>query len=253
MTHLQRGVAAVVSLLLLGAACSGDDTPDLSLPRDATVPDASTTDETTDPLLGETFHVAQATHDTLVVRSSAQEGADELLTLVAAEQVSGKIVCLVVQQVGDWVEVRLPSGPTDRTGWVARDDVAISRHHFRIEVSRSEHTLTLYNGEIVALTTPVSLGPDAPAAGERRFVTELVQPPDRSGPYDTYAYGLSGADNDLAAFTAGSGVVAIHGTADAGALGDDAPSGAIGVGTDIVARMADTIGLPLGTPIDIVE
>jgi lipoprotein-anchoring transpeptidase ErfK/SrfK len=256
MTHTRLGVAVgVVSLLLLGAACSSNDTPDLSLPSDATSPsdDATSTDDTTDPLEGETFHVAQATDDTLIVRASAQEDADELVTLAATDEVSGKIICLVVQQVGDWVEVHLPSGPEDRTGWIARDEVTLSRHRFRIEVSRSKHTLTLYTGEVVAFSAPVSLGPDTPPAGEHRFIKELVEPPNPAGPYRVYAYGLSGADNDLEQFTSGVGVVGIHGTADPATLGADAPTGAIGVGDDIVTRLVDTIGLPLGTPVEIVE
>ncbi|HEY6416123.1 MAG TPA: L,D-transpeptidase, partial [Acidimicrobiales bacterium] len=199
------------------------------------------------------FHVAQATEETLVVRASAQEGADELVTLSATDEVSGKIICLVVQQVGDWVEVQLPSGPADRTGWIARDEVTLSRHRFRIEVSRSDHSLTLYIGEIVALSSPVALGPDAPPAGEHLFIKELVEPPDPAGPYRLYAYGLSGADNALEQFTDGAGVVGIHGTADPTALGAESAAGAIGVGDDIMTRLVDTIGLPLGTPVDIVD
>jgi hypothetical protein len=257
MTRTRPGVAAaVVSLLLLGAACSSDDTPDLSLPDDVTATDDrddDTTNVTSDPLLGETYHVAQAATDPLVVRSAAQSGAEELTTLSAADQTSGLVICLVVQQVGDWVEVELPTGSGDRTGWVARDDVALSRHRFRLVVSRSEHTLTLYTGEVVALTAPVALGPDAPPAGEERFITELVRPPDPAGPYGPYAYGLSGSDNQLADFTAGTGVVALHGTGDASGLGGQVPYGSIAMGSDIVTRLADTIGLPLGTPVEIVE
>ncbi len=256
MTRTRPGVAVVVvSLLLLGAACSSDETPDLSLPDDATSSgdDGANDDDAADPLAGELFHVAQSANDTLVVRTSAQESADELVTLAAADETSGAIVCLVVQQVGDWVEVRLPSGPGDRTGWVARDDVTLSRHRFRIEVSLSAHTFTLYTGEIVALTAPVGIGPDAPDAGDERFIIELVQPPDPAGPYGPYAYGLSGSDNQLGKFTTGSGVVALHGTGDPTGLGGDVRYGSIAVGSDIVTRLADTIGLPLGTPIDIVE
>lgn len=265
MTRTRPGVAAaVVSLLLLGVACSSDnDTPDLSLPDDVTADadnndddadnDDDTTDETSDPLLGETFHVAQSATDPLVVRTAAQASSDELTTLTAADQTSGLVVCLVVQQVGDWVEVELPTGSSERTGWVARDDVTLSRHRFRLVVSRSEHTLTLYTGEVVALTAPVALGPDAPAAGEERFITELIRPPDPAGPYGPFAYGLSGSDNQLANFTAASGVVALHGIGDATGLGGEVPYGSIAVGSDIVTRLADTIGLPLGTPIEIVE
>lgn len=255
MTPLRTGVAAgLVSLLLVGAACSSDDPPDIAAPTEALrTGDDPSTDDTTDPLLGDTFHVAQATSDRLVVRTSAQEAADELITLAAADQVSGAIVCLVVQQAGDWLEVRLPTGPTDRTGWVAREDVTLSRHRFRMVVSRAQHTLTVYNGEIVALTAPVALGPDAPAAGARLFVKELVQPTDPAATFGPYAYGLSGAPNDRASFDAGAGVIAVHGTPATDLLGADAPSGAIGVEADVVTRLVDTIGLPLGTPVDVVE
>ena len=264
MTRTRPGVAAaVVSLLLLGAACSSDDTPDLSLPNDVTTADDTddkdnegddeAPDEGDDPLLGETVHVAQAATDPLVVRTAAQASAEELTTLTAADQTSGLVVCLVVQQVGDWVEVELPTGSAERTGWVARDDVTLSRHRFRVVVSLSEHTLTLYTGEVEALTAPVAVGPDAPDAGDELFITDLVRPPDPAGLYGPYAYGLSGSDNQLADFTAGSGVVALHGTGDASGLGGPVPQGSIAMGSEIVIRLADTIGLPLGTPVEIVE
>jgi lipoprotein-anchoring transpeptidase ErfK/SrfK len=254
MTRTRLGVAAAaVSLLLLGVACSGDDPPDLSLPNDTDSSGDDTTGETTDPLLGETFHVAQAAKEPLVVRASAQESAEELVTLSAADEASGTVICLVVQQVGDWIEVQLPSGPTHRTGWVARNDVTLSRHRFHIEVSRSDRTLTLYTGEVEALTVPVALGPDAPPAGKELFIKDLVRPPDPAGPYGAYAFGLSGSDNELGDFTSGTGVVAVHGTGDPSSLGGDVPNGSIAVAPDIVARLADTIGLPLGTPVEIVD
>jgi hypothetical protein len=255
MTCTRPGVAAALaSLLLVGVACSDNEEPDLSVPSDvATRADSEETEDSTDPLMGETFHVAQAVEDTLVVRTAAQDGADELMTLEAGDEVSGKIICLVSQQVGSWVEVHLPSGPADRTGWVARDDVTLSRHRFRIEVSLSSHTLTLYTGEVVALTTPVAVGPDAPPAGEELFIKDLVETPNPSSPYGAYAYGLSGSDNELDDFTTGNGVVAVHGTADPTALDGDAPYGAIAVGDDIITRFVETIGLPLGTPVDILE
>lgn len=245
------GVALAVALVL-GSGCSGGDDRELSDPASAPAsegdPDATTSG---DP--GDTVHVAESLDTSLVVFDAAQGDAGELVTLTADDQASGKIVCLVVQQVGDWVEVHLPEGPADRTGWVERDDVALSRHRFRIEVSQSAHTLTLYAGEAVALSAPVALGPDSPEVGEELFIKELVQPPVPDGAYRTYAYGLSGAQNDLADFTAGRGVVAVHGVADIRTLGTDVPAGSIGVGTDIVTRLVDTIGLPLGTPVDVVD
>jgi hypothetical protein len=257
MIGTRRVIAATAVSLALGAGCSGNDQPDLSLPDDAGAPagDDITSTEARDAVTdrGETVHVAQALGPTLVVRESAQASGEKLVTLSAADEVSGVIVCVVVQQVGDWVEVRLPSGAFDRTGWVDRADIALSRHRFSIEVSRTDRSLTLYEGDTALLTTQVALGPDAPPAGRHLFVKELIRPPDPAGPFGPYAYGLSGSDNDLDDFRAGAGVVAVHGTSDAAVLGADTPAGSIGVGSDVVTRMVDAIGLPLGTPVDIVE
>jgi hypothetical protein len=253
--------AAVVVLVVgtaLGLGCSGDDEPDASGAGALTTPaddpaDASTGDDPDgDAGDADLVYVAEALDTRLVVRGAAQSAARELVTLRADEQVSGKITCLVVQQVGDWVEIELPV-EFERRGWVHRDDVAISRHDFRIEVSRGEHELTLTMGDETALTEPVALGPDAPAEGSDLFVTELIEPPDDAPVYRRYAYGLSGSTNDLAGFRADEGVVAVHGVADAERLGGDVDKGSIGVGTDVVATMVDAFGLPLGTPVTVVE
>jgi hypothetical protein len=275
MTLTRLGVAAAVVALALGTGCSGSNGADLSLPDDTvrdpddtgTAGDGASPDEdgeegeegqdatrdSTQEAEGEAVIVAQAADDTLVVRDSAQEGADELATLSAADEVSGKIVCVVVQQIGSWVQVELPTGRGERRGWVARDDVTLSRHRFRIEVSLSDHTMTLYTGQLAAFTAPVGLGPDAPEAGEDLFIKDLVKTPDPSSPYGEYAYGLSGSDNDRDAFVTGNGVVALHGTADPSGLGGDVRYGSIALGSEYVDRMVDTIGLPLGTPVEIVE
>ena len=257
MTRTWPGVAGALLVLLLALACSGPDEPDIALPGEGAGAPADSEDDgdepAVDPLLGETFHVAQAVDDTLVVREAAQPTSDELVTLSAADEVSGTITCLVEQQVGDWLQVRLPTGPPDRTGWVARDDVTLSRHRFHIEVSLGERTLTLYTGEIEALSVPVAVGPDAPEAGEERYIKELVQVPAQAPAYGRFAYGLSGSSTTFEALTAGSGVVAIHGTPEESQLGGEAPQGAIAVGDDILTRFIETIGLPLGTPVRFVE
>jgi hypothetical protein len=254
MDRWRLGLAAVVALLVVGVACSGSDEPDLGPPSNVTrLGDADRTDPDT-TRAGQTFHVAQAVDAELVVRKAPQDSADELTTLRAADDVSGMIVCLVAQELGDdWLEVYLPTGGSADTGWVQRDDVTLSRHRFRIEIALSEHTMTVYTGTTVALSAPVALGPDAPDAGARLFVKDLVQPPDPAGPYRTYAYGLSGSTDDLDAFLAGRGVVAVHGTDDPAELGGDAPRGAIGVDGAVVTQMVEGIGLPLGTPVDVVS
>jgi lipoprotein-anchoring transpeptidase ErfK/SrfK len=160
----------------------------------------------------------------------------------------------VGEQGRDWLEVELPTAPAGHTGWIKRADVTLSRHRFRIEVSLSDHTLTLHTGEAEALTARVAIGTvDTPEPGTTLFINDLVKPPNPTGPYSRYAYGLSGTTNDLAAFQAGQGVVAIHGVADPSTLGRDVPIGSIAVAPDVITRMVETYGLPLGTPVDVVE
>jgi lipoprotein-anchoring transpeptidase ErfK/SrfK len=255
--------AAAVAVLLGAAACSGSDDPEITLPTDRGDDTTSAGNEDGAASGGDSeaetevdadsYVVAEAVDRMLTVRSSAQENADELLTLSAADEVSGRIVCLVSQQIGDWVEVYLPSGGLDRTGWVARDDVTLSRHRFHIEVSISEHTLTLFTGDDEAFTTPVGVGPDAPEPGAALFIKDLVKPPDPDSPYGEYAYGLSGSANDMDAFTTGNGVVAVHGTGDPTGIGEDVRYGSLAIGRDVLEELVDSIGLPLGTPVTILE
>jgi L,D-transpeptidase catalytic domain len=196
-----------------------------------------------------------ASAEDLQVWASPQDDARAVETVVAAQQTSGKVVCVVVQRLGDeWLEVRLPTAPAGHTGWVKRADVMLSRHNFRIEVSRSDHTLTLYAGDVEALSGRVAIGTvDSPPAGTTSFIKDLVEPPGPGGPYARYAYGLAGSVNNLAAFRAGRGVVAIHGVTDPSWLGRDVPVGSIAVDPDVVTRMVERYGLPLGTPVEIVE
>jgi hypothetical protein len=48
-------------------------------------------------------------------------------------------------------------------------------------------------------------------------------------------------------------VVAIHGAGDPSTLGRDVPAGSIAVDPNFMSRMVETYGLPLGTPVDVVE
>jgi lipoprotein-anchoring transpeptidase ErfK/SrfK len=257
MIRTWRGIAAVVvasvASVVLGAGCAGDDDLDLAPPRDTVDLGAPGNDgSSTRP--GAPFHVAQATGASLVVRKAPQESAEVVRTLSAGDQVSGLVVCLVAQELGDnWVEVYLPTGEPGSTGWIERDDVTLTRHPFRIEVALEAHTLRVYSGDEVLVSGPVAVGPDAPGAGDRFFITDLVRPPDPAGIYGAYAYGLSGSENDLTAFAAGDGVVALHGTADPSTLGTDTHRGAIGLDPAVIARLVDPVGLPLGTPVDVVE
>jgi lipoprotein-anchoring transpeptidase ErfK/SrfK len=238
-----------MALLVAALGCSADE-PETALPPSDDDRQSNEANDGAD----DAVVVATSTGD-LPVWESPDDDVPALETLRVGRQASGEVVSVVVGERGrDWLEVELPTAPAGHTGWIKRADVTLSRHRFRIEVSVSDHTLTLHTGEAEALTARVAIGTaDTPEPGTTLFIKDLVKPPNPTGPYSRYAYGLSGTANDLAAFQAGRGVVAIHGVADPSTLGRDVPSGSIAVAPDVMTRMVEAYGLPLGTPVDVVE
>src|SRR5262245_56831229 len=111
MSHLRRWVGAVVALGVLGVACaacsSSDSGRHLSAPDGATPSSDSGTGSGSGAGDGgagaPAFHVAQAVGGTLVVRDRPESDGAVVRTLLATDNVSGKIVCLVADQLGDWV------------------------------------------------------------------------------------------------------------------------------------------------------
>jgi hypothetical protein len=255
MSHVRSGLSLAVALVLVVCGCGSDD-PDIRAPV-TTDPSGSTAQaEATDATIGPdgTELVAQAKEATLGVWSSPTESEQPELTLEADDEAAGRLVLLVKQEIGsNWLEVWLPTAPAGSTGWVRRSDVTVSQHRFRIEISRSAHTLTLFAGEVEVLSTPVAIGAtDVPSPTDGMYIKDLIETPDPDGPYGRYAYGLSGFDNDAAEFASGSGVVAIHGTDDDGSLGTDTGQGSFAVGSEALDRLVASIGVPLGTPVDVV-
>jgi len=171
--------------------------------------------------------------------SSDQEGSDLVTFLVTDRRDDG------------WLEVLLPTSPAGTQGFVQEEDIFLSRHRYRIEISRSTFEMRVYAGPLEAVKTPVALGPDAPAAGTSTFIKELLAP-EFMNLYGSPVYGLAGADNSPEDFKAGTGVLAIHPVGVA-ALGKAAASGSIGVDPAILARLTSGMTLPLGTPVDFIE
>jgi len=250
MSHWRTALtAAVVALLVVVLGCSADE-PEIAVPPSDDRPRSNEADDGADDAV-----LVAASSEDLQVWGSPDDDVPAVETLRVDRQISGEVVSVVVGERGrDWLEVELPTAPVGHTGWIKRADVTLSRHRFRIEVSLSDHTLTLHTGQAEALSARVAIGTaDTPEPGTTLFIKDLVKPPNPSGPYSRYAYGLSGTANDVAAFRAGRGVVAIHGVADPSTLGRDVPTGSIAVAPDVMTRMVETYGLPLGTPVDVVE
>lgn len=198
--------------------------------------------------------VARALGEVIEVFAGADDGQASR-TLVASENTggTGSPLVFLIDSVDDGrLQVYLPSAPVGSTGWVNRDDVEISSVDIRIEVALGAHRIRVLRGDEMLLDEAIAVGvADRPVPGATYFVKELVRAPDDDGPYGAYAYGLSGSVADQQAFERGEGLVGIHGTTDVASLGTDVGQGSIAVANDVIERMVDELGLPLGTPVHV--
>lgn len=249
----RRGRAAllVVVLALVVTACTGSR-PRLADEEDPTSTTGPSTSTTAEPTVTE---VAQANTDAIDVYADATTDtpAQRITAADATAAPNIPLVFLVKGTTDDRLEVYLPVPPSGGTGWVARADVSVSSVPFRIEVALAEHRVRVYERGRPVLDEPAGIGTtDLPQPGTGYYLKELLQPPSADGPYGAYAYSLSGFTTDLASFASGAGLVGIHGTNDASVIGQDTPSGSIRLSNDVIARLVNELGLPLGTPVEIV-
>lgn len=243
-------VLAVATGALLGA-CSSGSRPELAEEPESTTTTTeatTTTTEAPDPVR------AQAKGESIAIYPSA-DAAEPERELTAAEATSAPgipIVFLVKDETTDRVEVYLPVRPNGSTGWVDKADVDLAPVRHRIEVEIAAHVLRVYDRDTLLLEEPVGVGrEDRPTPGGVYYIKELLQPPNPNGPYGVYAYGLNGFSNVLESFNGGQGVIGIHGTNEPDKIGQDVSSGCIRLHNDVITRLVEEIGLPLGTPVEI--
>ena len=242
----------LVVLAGLGSACTGERP---SLADETTTTATPTTAAEEGPTTAEVAQAKEtsidvfATVDATTADRQIESGVDTSTDLVP-------IVFLVKErQDGDErIEVYLPGEPAGDTGWVDADDVSLSAVPYRIQVGISGHRLKLFRDDEVILDEPVGAGcDDRVVPGTVYFVKELVDTRNPGGAYGTYAYGLSGSVTIRESLADGSGVTGIHGTNDPDSVGTDVTTGCIRVVNDVIERMVEEIGLPLGTPVEILE
>jgi lipoprotein-anchoring transpeptidase ErfK/SrfK len=259
MSHTPAIRVLACSVLLVGlvAGCSGGDDSASSTTgtEESPTPTATPTPTPTeDPWVSV---IATAPGDTVNVYAEA--GAETPASTVTAEGVvslPGEIplTFLVLDQQDDWVQVSLPVRPNGSTGWLRTEDVALSTTDFALEVNLTSHLLRLWKAGEVVMEAPVGVGRDeVPTPGGIYYIKELLQPPTPGGVYGAYAYGLSGYSPVLESFAGGAGVIGIHGTNEPEAVGTDVSHGCIRMLDADITRLVAEFGLPLGTPVQIVE
>lgn len=158
---------------------------------------------------------------------------------------------LVLQDEGAWLRVALPGRPNGETGWVRARDVDLAATDWRVEVSLSRRQLTVLRGGMVYGTYRVAVGaPATPTPTGVFFVTDLLAPPDPTGSYGPFAFGISAYSDVVTSFgKGGRGQIGLHGTNESGSIGRPVSNGCLRLDNDTIRALAGQ--LPLGTPFEI--
>jgi lipoprotein-anchoring transpeptidase ErfK/SrfK len=203
---------------------------------------------TTPPTAPGSSLVATGRGDRVPVRSAP--GGRVTSRLRNPTAIGAPLTFLVLDRRPGWLKVQLPVRPNGSSGWVAQSDVSIASTPYRLVVSMSKHRLdVIYQGRRVA-RHPVGVGTVAtPTPKGTYYLTELIQPPDPSGAYGPYAFGLSAFSDSLTTFAGGPGQLGLHGTDAPHGLGRDISHGCIRVANTVITELAGQ--LPLGTPIEL--
>ncbi len=159
-------------------------------------------------------------------------------------------VFLVLAEQGDRLEVLLPVKPNGSRGWIDADAVTVASHDYQIQVSLSAFQMMVQKGGEVVVDTPVGVGADdTPTVGGEYYTWVLIDPTNAG--YGSYAYGLSGFST-LESFAGGDGRLGIHGDTDPASFGRQVSHGCVRVPDEIMVRLVEDVGLPLGVPVTVV-
>ncbi len=241
-----------------GAASTSTAATDGAGSPSSTSGPTSTADDGSAPPAGSTGArssvVAQAVVPQIVARVEPSDDAAPVASLAHPTAVGSPLVFLAVEgsaPVG-WLQVRLPVQPNGTTGWVRRDEVTLFENPYRIEIDRAEHRLQVFHLGEPWLETSIAVGTGStPTPVGDFYLLELLAPPDPTGPYGPYAFGLSGFSEVLDSFGgADTAIIGLHGTDQPEALGTDVSFGCIRLANEVMEQLATT--LPLGTPVRIV-
>jgi lipoprotein-anchoring transpeptidase ErfK/SrfK len=155
-----------------------------------------------------------------------------------------------------WLQVRLPWRPNGSAGWINADKVLLARTPWRIAVSTTRHTLTLFRKGKVVRTVSVVVGKPSTPTPDGLFAVWWAIPWHPDDFLGSWVLDLTAHSDVLRQFDGGDGTVAIHGRGGASLadpLGTALSHGCIRLSNDAIDWLVHTIGpsrLP-GTPVQI--
>jgi lipoprotein-anchoring transpeptidase ErfK/SrfK len=162
--------------------------------------------------------------------------------------VSNTWLPVIAEQPG-WVQVLLPSKPSNSTGWIRADDVERAITPNVIKVHLGAKKLELVEDGKVADEWSVGIGtPETPTPTGRTFLLGAFSNPNET--YSDVFLPLGVHSPTLDSFGGGPGTVAIHAWPDASSFGNAVSNGCIRVPNDALQKLAK---VPLGTLVIIDE
>lgn len=155
---------------------------------------------------------------------------------------------VIAEQPG-WVQVLLPSKPSQTTGWIRADDVERAITPYVVRVHLGAKTLELVQDGKVVDEWSVGIGtPETPTPTGRTFLLGAFTNPNET--YSSVFLPLGVHSPTLDSFGGGPGTVAIHAWPDASSFGNAVSNGCIRVSEDALQKLAK---VPLGTLVIIDE
>jgi lipoprotein-anchoring transpeptidase ErfK/SrfK len=261
------GIVAAVALLVASLLALDHDEPELrpaaSRPTTTTTTTAPPRDSpttaapTTAAGPADLAALPARTSQVATVRSTAGEitayaaadGSEVAATVPRRGDYGQAQVFLVLATDGSRLQVLLPVRPNGSKGWIDADEVAVASHDYQIQVSLSGFQLMVQKGTEVLVDTPVGVGADdTPTVGGQYYTWVLIDPTNAG--YGSYAYGLSGFST-LESFGGGDGRLGIHGDTDPSSFGRRVSHGCVRVPDDVMVRLVEEVGLPLGVPVTV--
>lgn len=146
---------------------------------------------------------------------------------------------------GNWVELRVPSRPNGRVGWVPRSDLNnFQVVHTEIVVDLAARRLTVFRRGRQVFSAPVGVGkPSTPTPRGHFWITEgFVSTDPFYGPYL-----LATSDYSVLTDWPGGGIVGIHGTDEPSLVPGDPSHGCIRLHNADILRLSKLVST--GTPV----
>jgi lipoprotein-anchoring transpeptidase ErfK/SrfK len=171
---------------------------------------------------------------------------------ISATTWGGPTALPVVAVQGNWLQIRVYARPNGLTGWVSKEDVNLSTTNYRIGVSVSQRSLTLYQNDQSIYSAPVGVGqPQWPTPVGPSFVAAKVPTPaNLLRTYGPLVIITATHSNVFTEFDGGDGTVGIHGypSDPASTMGVASSHGCIRSSPQTMSILSQ---VPVGTPIDI--